>query len=235
MFYSCNLCIYFLGQPFKGFCQVIVNRQELKVLDEEKEEFKSVFKDLGFYFDEVACKWNDDVEGVIEHVVSRDYGACNLFVCFVQSCVTEDWNIKNSDGRTLDFKSLLAKFTTLKSSHLVRKMPKIFIIQGHKTITALATVERYDWKSSSDKLLLGRSFPVRSSDLGEDFLCLFVPYEKGYISTLLSIIKLPGSRRRDISGILLEAKKQFYKNTHVIIPDPIHNLTVPVCLGQETR
>ena len=223
MFYSFNLCIYLLGQPFKGFCQVIVNRQELKALDEEKEEFKSVFKDLDFYFDEVACKSNDDVEGVIEHVVSRDYGACNLFVCFVQSCVTEDWNIKNSDGRTLDVKSLLAKFTTLKSPHLVRKMPKIFIIQGHQTIT------------SANKLLLERSFPVRSSDLGQDFLCLFVPYEKGYISTLLSIIKCPGSRRRDIVGILLEAKKQFYKKTHVIIPDPIHNLTVPVCLGQETR
>jgi len=222
-----NLFIYyfiylFIGLPFeeqKGFCQVIVNRQKLEVLVEEKEEFESVFKDLGFYVDETVCESNDDVELVINSVAKRDYSDYNSFVCFMQSSVTKEWEIESFDGRSLSLTKLLAKFSFFKFPSLL----KIFIIQGHQTTTALEADEPLNVESLSVKL------PI----LGENFLCLFVPYRKGYISTLLSVIKSHGSKRRDILYILSEAKKLFYEKNHIIIPDPVHNLMGPVYLTQD--
>lgn len=53
---------------------------------------------------------DDDVERVIEHVVSRFYGDCNIFVCFVQSSVTNDLRIERFDGRPLSVSDVLVKF-----------------------------------------------------------------------------------------------------------------------------
>lgn len=210
-----------IGAPFdriKGFCQVVVNRQRLEALDEEREEFNSVFKDLGFDVDEKVCESNYDVERVINSVARRDYSDYNSFICFIQSNVTKDGEIESSFGHSLSVNKLLAKFSFLKFSSL-RGASKIFIIQGHQTTTALEADEPIDEKSVSMKLPVGET------------LCLFFPYRKGYIATLLRIIKLHGSKRRDILYILSEAKKLFYEKNHITIPDPVHNLTGPVYLN----
>ena len=213
-----------LGESFdriKGFCQVIVSRQKLEALDKEKMEFESVFKDLGFDVDEKVCESNDDVERVITYVASRDYSGYNSFICFIQSSVTKDGRIESFFGRSLSITKLLAKFRCSELPHW-REAPKIFIIQGHQTTTALEADEPVDEKSVSVKL------PV-----GENFLCLFFPYRKGYIATLLSVIKLHSSKidRRPILDILSEAKKLFYEKNHVTIPDPVNNLTCPAYLN----
>ena len=112
---------------------------------------------------------------------------------------------------------------------LQQEMPKIVIIQGHQTTTSLEAgvpYDHYDWQ-----LLLENSFTEDLRAYGEDFLCLFFPYRKGYISTLLSVIKLLSSKQRDILDILSEAKKLFYEKSNVIIPDPVHNLKEPVYLN----
>lgn len=145
-------------------------------------------------------------------VAKRDYSDYNSFVCFMQSSVTKDWEIESFDGRSLSLTKLLAKFSFFEFPSLL----KIFIIQGHQTTTALEADEPLDVESFSVKLPR------------ENFLCLFVPYRKGYISTLLSVIKSPGSKRRDILYILSEAKKLFYEKNHILIPDPVHNLMGPV-------
>ena len=203
----------------KRFCQVVVNRQKLEALDQEKVEFKSVFKDLGFDVDEKVCESNDDVESVIDYVSGRDYSGYNSLIFFVQSSVNRDGKIASSLGRSLSITKLLAKFRFSEFSFRPQS-PKIFIIQGHQTTTTLEADEPIDEKSLSVKL-----------PFGENFLCLFVPYRKGYISTLLSVIKLRGSKGRDILGILSEAKKLFYEKNHITIPDPVHNLTRPVYLN----
>lgn len=211
-----------IGAPsdrIKGFCQVVVNRQRLEALDEEREEFKSVFKDLGFDVDENVCESNYDVELVINSVARRDYSHYNSFICFIQSNVTKDGKIESgSFGHSLSVTKLLANFKFLELPSR-REAPKIFIIQGHQTTTALEADEPDDEKSFSVKLPVGET------------LCLFFPYRKGYIATLLSIIKLHGSKRRDILYILSLAKKLFYEKNHIIIPDPVHNLTGPVYLN----
>ena len=202
-----------------GFCQVIVNRQpKLEALDEEREAFKSVFKDLKFDVDEKVCESNVDIEQVINSVASRDYSDYSCFICFIQSNVTKDGEIESFFGRPLSVAKLLAKFSFLGFSSW-RDPPKIFIIQGHQTTTALEADEPIDEKSVSVKL------PV-----GENFLCLFLPYRKGYIATLLSTIKLHSSQGHDILCILSEAKKLFYEKNHITIPDLVHNLTDSVYL-----
>ena len=200
-----------------GFCQVIVNRQKLEALDKEKTEFESVFKDLGFDVDDKVCESNVDVGVVMNSVASRSYSCYDCFICFIQSNVTKDGEIESFFGRSLSVTTLLAKFSFMGASSS-RDPPKIFIIQGLQTTTALEADEPIDEKSFSVNL------PI------EETLCLFVPYRKGYISTLLSVIKLPSSKQRDILHILSEAKKLFYEKSHVTIPDPVHNLTGPVCL-----
>ena len=212
----------FIGESFdriKGFCQVIVNRQKLEVLDKERMEFRSVFKDLGFDADEKVFESTDDVERVIDFLASRDYSDYNRFICFIQTSVTKDGRIESFLGRSLSITNLLAKLRCLELPPW-REAPKIFIIQGHQTTTALETDEPVDEKSVSVKL------PV-----GENFLCLFFPYRKGYIATLLSVIKLHSSKRRHILEILSEAKKLFYEKNRITIPDPVHNLTGPVYLN----
>jgi len=240
------------GRPFgsrrrKGFCQVIVNKQEREALDEEKVEFESVFKNLGFYVDEKVCELYDDVEPLINSVASRDYDDYNLFVCFVQSSVTKDWKIERFGGRSLSVTELLAKFRSLGFPQLQKEMPKIFIIQGHQTTTALEADEPLEEKSLFEKSLseislfvpsfetssFEKSFSVKLSAFGKNFLCLFVPYRRGYISTLLSVIKLHSLERRDILDVFSEAKKLFYEKSRITIPEPIHNLTGPVYLNWE--
>ena len=182
-------------------------------------EFESVFKDLGFDVDEKVCNTNDDLEQKIRSVASRDFRGYNRFVCFIQSSVTKDWEIESFDGSSLSVTKLIAKFRFEKSFPW-EVVPKIFIIQGHQSTTALQAGEPLDEKSFSVKL------PV-----GENVLCLFVPYRKGYISTLLSVIKLHGSERLvDILDILSEAKKLFYEKNHITIPDPVHNFMGTVYL-----
>ena len=118
---------------------------------------------------------------------------------------------------------LIAKFR-FEESFDPPELPKIFIIQGHQTTTAEKAFEPLYEKPFSVKL------PER-----EKYLCLFVPYRKGYISTLLSVIKSHGSKhtRRHILEILLEAKKLFYNQNHITIPDPVHNLVDPVYLNAD--
>jgi len=214
----------FIGLPLegiKGFCQVVVNRQKLEALDGEKVEFERVFKDLGFDVDEKVCKSNDDVKRVIVSVADRDYSDYNRFVCFIQSNVNRDWEIEGFDGGSLSVAKLLTNFRYSRFSSWSEPL-KIFIIQGHQTTTALEADEPIDEKSFSLKL-----------PFGENCLCLFVPYRKGYISTLLSVIKSQGSKPRDIFDILSEAKKLFYEKNHITIPDPVHNFRGPVYLNQE--
>ena len=215
---------FFIGQPpfgrRKGFCQVIVNREKLEALDQEKVEFESVFEDLEFNVDEKVCGESNDVERVMNSVASRDYSDYNRFVCFIQSSVTKDWEIESFDGSSLSVTKLIAKFS-FKKFYPWQGMPKIFIIQGHPTTTARQADEPLDEKSFSVKL-----------PFSENILCLFVPYRKGYISTLLSVIKLHGSKRPvDILDIFSEAKKLFYEKNHITIPDPVHNFTRSVYLN----
>ena len=218
----------FIDLPFKeikGFCQLIVNRQKPEALDKEiveREEFESVFKDLGFDVDEKVCGSNNDVEREIDSLAGRDYSDYNSFICFIQSSVTKDRKIENSFGRSLSVTKLLAKFMRSSKFPSWQEAPKIFIIEGHQGTTTLEADELIDEKSFSVKL------PV-----GENFLCLFVAYRKAYISNLLSVIKLHGSKGRDILGILTEAKKLFYEKNHITIPDPVHNLTRPAYLNLE--
>ena len=212
---------FFIGQPFrssrrKGFCQIIAERKEVEALDEEKVEFESVFKDLGFYVDVEVWESTHDVGRVLNSLARRVFGEYSLFVCFVQSSVTSPMSVIN----------LLREFKILQ-----QEMPKIVIIQGHQTTIALeaAVAYAYDWH-----LLFEKTYSEDLPAFGENFLYLFVPYRKGYISTLLSVIKLPGSKPRDILDILSEAKKLFYEKSHITIPDPVHNLKGPVYLSQET-
>ena len=176
-------------------------------------EFKSVFKDLGFFVEEEVCESTDDVGRVLHYVAGRFFGEDSLFVCFVQSSVKGPMSVVK----------LLRKFTILQ-----QEMPKIVIIQGHQTTSALEADKPYDYEWQS---FLENSFYEDLPAFGKNFLCLFVPYRKGYISTLLSVIKLSGSKQRDILDILSEAKKLFSKKSNVIIPDPVHNLTSPVYLN----
>ena len=180
-------------------------------------EFERVFKDLGFEVDEKVCKSNDDLGMVMNSVNSKDYSDYNCFIWFMQFNVTEDGKIENFFGRSMSITKLLVKFSFLEFSSW-REAPKIFIIQGHQTTTALEANEPIDEKSFSVNLHVGET------------LCLFVPYRQGYIATLLGAIKLHCSERRDILYILSEAKKLFYQKSHITIPDPVHNLTRPVYL-----
>ena len=205
----------------KGFCQVVVNRQKLEGLDVEKEEFKSVFKGLRFDVNEKVLKSNDDIEWLMDSVADRDYYDYNQFVCFIQSNVNRDWEIEMPDGRSWSVTELLTRFKFFRHPSWLGSLElrKIFIIQGHQTATTLMADEPTEEKSFLIKLPHAES------------LCLFVPYRKGYISTLLNVIKSQSIKRRDILDILSEAKKLFYEKNHITIPDPVHNLMGPVYLN----
>ena len=176
----------------------------------------------------MICVSGVDLEWVTKHVAREYYGNYNLFVCFVQSSVTKDWRLEMFGSRPLSVIDLLAKFDETASfqfRHQEQNMAEIFIIQGHQTTTALEADESYNWKSFEE------SFSMKFATSGRNLLCLFVPYRKGYISTLGSVIKLPGSKPRDILDIFSEAKKLFYEKSYFTIPDPVHNLKGPVYLN----
>ncbi len=201
----------------KGFCQIIVNRQKHEALLDEEVELSGVFQDLGFDVPKAVCGPNHDVETIINSLTTKSYRDNTIFVCFILSNVTENWEIKTLGGQPLSVTKLMGKFSSSKWSTLITK-PKIFIILGHRETTALETDEPVE-----DKIFTVELPP------GGNFLCLFVPYRKGYISTLLSAIKLYGSSR-DLLSILSEAKKLFYEKSHITIPDPVHNLLGKVYL-----
>ena len=154
----------------------------------------------------------------IDSLARRDYSDKNSFVCFILSNVTKNWEIENSGGKPFNVTKLMAKFNTSECFTL-KRLPKIFIIQGDQKASAHESDEPVAEKPFSAELPVGRNF-----------LCLFVPYRKGYISTLLSVIELHGSDR-DLLYILSEAKKLFYSRNHIIIPDPVHNFSGKVYLG----
>lgn len=165
-----------------------------------------------------VCGPNGDVGLVINSVAEGDYSYNSSFVCFILSNVTENWEIETLGGQPLSVTKLMGKFSSVKWSTLITQ-PKIIIILGHPETTALETDEPVEEKSFTVEL-----------PPGENFLCLFVPYRKGYISTLLSVIKLYGSSR-DLLSIFSEAKKLFYEKSHITIPDPVHNLLGKVYLN----
>ena len=189
----------------EGFCQIIVNREKREVLLKEEEEIESVFQDLCYEVNKEVCGAENDVTNFLAR---GDYSGKGCFVCFVLSNVTKKWEIETLSRRPLSVSRLVAKFR-----HSFLGQPKIFIIQGHQKSTALKTDEPFDVKSLP----------------GENFLCLFVPYRKGYISTLLSVIKLHGSKR-DLLYILSETKKLFHEKSGITIPDPVHNFSGKVYL-----
>lgn len=160
------------------------------------------------------CGAENDVELVTNSLARRDYSDKYCFVCFILSNVTKNWEIETLGRHPLSVDRLVAKF---RHSFLVQ--PKIFIVQGHQKSTALETDVPFDETSFYTVKLLP----------GANFLCLFVPYRKGYISTLLSVIKLHGSKR-DLLYILSEAKKLFYEKSGMTIPDPVHNFSSKVYL-----
>ena len=160
--------------------------------------------------DKAVCSPKNDVESIINSVALRDYDGNSSLVCFILSDVT------------LSVSKLMTKF---RGSDSLQFTPKIFIIQGHQSLaTALS-----ETKVPVDETSITIQLPVGV----ENLLCLFVPYRKGYISTLLSTIKLHGlkhSLKRDFLHILSEAKKSFYEKNNITIPDPVHTFSDPVYL-----
>ena len=161
-----------------------------------------------------VCGAENDMELAINSLARRDDSDKDCYICFILSNVTKNWEIETLGRHPLSVSRLVAKF---RRSFL--RGPKIFIIQGHQKSTALETDEPFD----------ETSFYTVKSLPGENFLCLFVPYRKGYISTLLSVIKLHGSKL-DLLFILSEAKKLFYEKSGITIPDPVHSFSSKVYL-----
>ncbi|KAJ7383752.1 Caspase 8, apoptosis- cysteine peptidase, like 2 [Desmophyllum pertusum] len=208
----------FSGERNPGFCQIIINGQRSETLFKEDGEVQSVFQELGFDVDKAICSPKNDVESIINSVALRDYDGNRILVCFILSDVTESSEIQSFSGKTLSVSKLMTKFW--RSDSLQFK-PKIFIIQGHQLpATALS-----ETKVPVDETSITIQLPVGDKNV----LCLFVPYRKGYISTLLSTIKLHGLKR-DFLDILSEAKKSFYEKNNITIPDPVHTFSGPVYL-----
>ncbi len=201
----------------RGFCQIIVNRQKHEALLDEEVELSSVFQDLGFDVHKAVCGPKDDVETIINSLARGSYRDNTKFVCFILSNITENWETESFDKQSLSVTKLMARFTYGPLSLDLLEQPKIFIIQGKQNVTALETDEA-----------VKESFTVALPP-GKNFLCLFVPYRKGYISTLLSVIKMYGSNL-DLLSILSVAKKLFYEKSHITIPDPVHNFKGKVYL-----
>lgn len=172
--------------------------------------------------DKAVCSPKNDVESIINSVALRDYDGNRILVCFILSDVTESSEIQSFSGKTLSVSKLMTKFWRSDSLQFT---PKIFIIQGHQSLaTALS-----ETKVPVDETSITIQLPVGV----ENLLCLFVPYRKGYISTLLSTIKLHGLKhglKRDFLHILSEAKKSFYEKNNITIPDPVHTFSDPVYL-----
>ena len=177
-------------------------------------EIESVFQELRYEVNKQVCGAENDLELVTNSLARRDNIDKDCFVCFILSNVTENWEIETLGRLPLSVSKLLAKFR-----HSLSGEPKIFIIQGHQKS---ATLE-------ADKPVEETSFCTVKLLPGKNFLCLFVPYRKGYISTLLSVIKLHGSKR-DLLYILSEAKKLFYERSGITIPEPVHNFSSKVYL-----
>lgn len=202
----------------KGFCQVIINRTIQEALVGEEEEIVSVFQSLGYDVDTATCTPNDDVKQLVKPIAARNYDNKNIFFCFILSNVTKNLEIENSKGDTFNVKDLLVNFIP-RNCLLLWGKPKVFIFLGHQSVTAPET------KHSAIRVLSDAEVPFPG-------LYLFVPYGKEYISTLLNQIKLHGSRL-DLLSIFEEAKKSFYEETNLTIPDPVHNFSKKVFLGQK--
>lgn len=200
----------------RGFCQVIVNADP-KLFGHKDEEVVKVFKSLEYEVKKVVCAKNDELKQQIDSIAKKDYTDKDILVCFILSSVTENFEILSSNGDVLNVRYVLMKFNG-KSCLSLHGKPKIFILLGHRKDLALEFVRPAFEKTSV--------IPA-----GErNFLLLYAPYNKGYLSTLLSSIK-QNSSKHDILNILCVANKSFKSKTDITIHQPIHNLQSKVYLN----
>ena len=200
-----------------GFCQIIVNRTTQEELVGEMDEIARVFKELDYHVDKATCTPSDGIEKVVESIVARDYQYRKIFVCFILSNLTENMEMESVKGGAFNVKDLMGMFRPLHCPQLSGR-PKVFIFLVHQKAGIKASESKY---SVYKTLTAHLPFPG---------LCLFVPYSQGYLSTLLTKIRLNGSDL-DLLTILEEAKKSFYKETNITIPDPVHNFNARVFLA----
>lgn len=200
-----------------GFCQIIINRTTQEELVGEMDEIARVFKELDYHVDKATCTPSDGIEKVVESIVARDYQYRKIFVCFILSNLTENMEMESVKGGAFNVKDLMGMFRPLHCPQLSER-PKVFIFLVHQKAGIKASESKY---SVYKTLTAHLPFPG---------LCLFVPYSQGYLSTLLTKIRLNGSDL-DLLTILEEAKKSFYKETNITIPDPVHNFNARVFLA----
>ena len=198
-----------------GFCQVIINRTTQKEFVGEKDEIVRVFETLNYRVDKATCRPSDDLKKLAQSIVARDYEHCDIFVCFLLSNLTENMEMENVKGGAFNVRELMDMFSPPNCPKLAGK-PKVFIFLVHQK--AAASESKY---SVPEKLITVVPF---------DGLCLFAPYGKGYLSSLLTEIG-SHSLHSDLLTILKEAKKSFYEKTKITIPDPVHNFRGRVFLA----
>ena len=198
-----------------GLCQIIINRTTQEELVGEMDEIVRVFEELDYHVDKATCTPSDGIEKVIESIAARDYQYRKIFVCFILSNLTENMEMESVKGGAFNVKDLMGMFSPLHCPQLSGR-PKVFIFLVHQKAGASES------KYSVPKTL--------TAHLPFHGLCLFVPYSQGYLFTLLTEIRLNGSDL-DLLTILEEAKKSFYKETNITIPDPVHNFNERVFLA----
>lgn len=200
-----------------GLCQIIINRTTQEKLVGEMDEIARVFKELDYHVDKATCTPSDGIEKVVESIAARDYQYRKIFVCFILSNLTENMEMESVKGGAFNVKDLMGMFSPLHCPQLSGR-PKVFIFLVHQKAGIKESESKY---SVSKTLTAHLPFPG---------LCLFVPYSQGYLSTLLTKIRLNGLDL-DLLTILEEAKKSFYKETNITIPDPVHNFNERVFLA----
>ena len=202
-----------------GLCQIIINRTTQEELVGEMDEIVRVFKMLDYHVDKATCTPSDGIEKVVESIAAKDYQIeyTKIFVCFILSNLTENMEMESVKGGAFNVKDLMGMFSPLHCPQLSGR-PKVFIFLVHQKAGIKASESKY----SVSKTL--------TAHLPFHGLCLFVPYSQGYLSTLLTKIRLEGSDL-DLLTILEEAKKSFYKETNITIPDPVHNFNERVFLA----
>ena len=198
-----------------GLCQIIINRTTQEELVGEMDEIVHVFEELHYHVDKATCTPSDGIEKVIESIAARDYQYRKFFVCFILSNLTENMEMESVKGGAFNVKDLMGMFSPLHCPQLSGR-PKVFIFLVHQKAGASES------KYSVPKTL--------TAHLPFHGLCLFVPYSQGYLFTLLTKIRSSGSDL-DLLTILEEAKKSFYKETNITIPDPVHNFNERVFLA----
>ncbi|PFX21026.1 E3 ubiquitin-protein ligase DZIP3 [Stylophora pistillata] len=199
----------------KGFCQVIINRTTHEGIVGKEDEIVSVFQSLGYDVDKATSTANDDVKQLVKPIAARDYDNSDIFVCFILSNLTENLEIVSSKGGAFGVIDLMTKFSPRNCLSLSEK-PKVFIFLVHQKAAAPATMYS-----------VARNVPFPG-------MCLFVPYRKGYLSTLLTEIKSRASDL-DLLSILEEAKRSFYQKNNITIPDPVHNFPKKVFLCRKEK